>query len=450
MRKLLKIAAIVAAALVLLIVAAAVIAPMVIQPNDYKDEIAELVRERTGRELTFKGDIDVSVFPWLGLELGGLALSNAQGFEDRPMLELDGMDIKVKLIPLLSKDVVVRAVRIDGLKAYLGKDAEGRTNWADLVQAADATGTESAPKKITETDTSQDGGFGIQSLAVGEVLVDDADLVWDDRQLGQYYHLSGLELGTGAVSLGRPFDFHLASRFESKAPAMTGSITLATHDEPDADYTRHTLKGTRLELDVTGPDLPGGRLDLLMTSDILVDLDQRLIHLQQLVLDALGLRLSGDVRLSGFDATPRFDVALASDEFDPRAVMAGLGMTAPETTDPKALSRAKLGLTLSATQTSADVRKLDLTLDDTHLAGTAKAKDFGKPDVAFDMTMDAIDVDRYLPPASEESPQTTDKAPSSGDDATTSDDRSGGLPKTRFGPWSWTAPSTPGASRSRA
>ena len=430
MRKLLKIAAIVTAALVLLIVAAAVIAPMVIQPNDYKDDIADLVRERTGRELTFKGDIGVSVFPWLGLELGGLALSNAQGFEERPMVELDGVDIKVKLIPLLSKDVVVRAVLIDGLKAYLGKDAQGRTNWADLVEAAEqAEATKAEPEPAKQIG---EGGFAIESLAVGEVLVDGAELIWDDRQLNQYYRLSGLELGTGHVSLGQPFDFHLASSFESRAPAMQGDISLTTHDEPAANYTRHMLKDTRLELHVTGADLPGGKLDLTMSSDTLVDLDARVIHLQKLVLDALELHLAGDVRLSGFDATPRFDVNLASDEFNPRQVMAALGAAAPETTDPKALTRAKLGLSVTATPADAEIRKLDLAMDDTRITGTAKAKDFNSPghgpDLAFDVTLDAIDVDRYLPPSSD-----TDEAsaPAASQDETKggAEASDGGLPK---------------------
>ncbi len=433
MRKLLKIAAIVVTALILLIVAAAIIAPMVVQPNDYKDDIADLVRERTGRELTFKGDIDVSVFPWLGLELGGLALSNARGFEDRPMLELDGMDIKVKLIPLLSKDIVIKAVRLDGLKAYLGKDAKGRTNWADLIQAAGAaekTG-ESKPEAEPATQTDE-GGFAIESLAVGEILVDNAELVWDDRQLNQYYRLNGLELGTGQVSLGQPFDFHLTSSFESRAPAMQGDISLTTHDEPAADYTRHMLKGTRLELHVTGADLPGGKLDLTMSTDTLVDLDTRVIHLQNLVLDALELHLAGDVRLSGFDATPRFEVTLASDEFNPRQVMAALGAAAPETTDPKALTKAKLDLSVTATPADAEVRKLQLKLDDTTITGSAKAKEFKKPDLAFDVTLDAIDVDRYLPPTSDKDEAKAAPAPAGTNEAgkdKTGKDEAGGLPK---------------------
>ena len=72
----------------MLIVAAAIIIPLVVDPNDYKDEIVSKVKETTGRDLKIQGDIGLSVFPWLGLELGALELSNAKGFGDAPFADV--------------------------------------------------------------------------------------------------------------------------------------------------------------------------------------------------------------------------------------------------------------------------------------------------------------------------------------------------------------------------
>ena len=47
-----------------------------VHPNDYKDRIARAVKESTGRELTLAGDIKLSVFPWIALELGPAQLGN--------------------------------------------------------------------------------------------------------------------------------------------------------------------------------------------------------------------------------------------------------------------------------------------------------------------------------------------------------------------------------------
>ncbi|MFW5911091.1 MAG: AsmA family protein, partial [Thiohalospira sp.] len=60
MRKLLRYLLVGVAALVALLIAAAVILPLVIDPDDYRDEIEAAVNEATGRELAIEGSIGLS------------------------------------------------------------------------------------------------------------------------------------------------------------------------------------------------------------------------------------------------------------------------------------------------------------------------------------------------------------------------------------------------------
>ena len=66
--------------------------PFIIDPNDYKQEISDQVEQFSGRKLTLEGDIGLSVFPWIALELGPLSLSNAKGL--KPMLLQKLMPLK--------------------------------------------------------------------------------------------------------------------------------------------------------------------------------------------------------------------------------------------------------------------------------------------------------------------------------------------------------------------
>ncbi|MDO9630409.1 MAG: AsmA family protein, partial [Humidesulfovibrio sp.] len=61
---------------VTLFVVAAVLLAVMVDPNKYKGDITRLVKERTGRELVFEGDVKLSFFPRLGVETGGVSLSN--------------------------------------------------------------------------------------------------------------------------------------------------------------------------------------------------------------------------------------------------------------------------------------------------------------------------------------------------------------------------------------
>ena len=107
-----------------------------IDPNDYKNEITSKVQDATGRHLTISGDINFSLFPWLGLSLGETTLSNAEGFGNRPFASVNQVDIKVKLFPLLlQQQIEMQKVRLHGLQANLAKDKTGHNNWDDLTTA---------------------------------------------------------------------------------------------------------------------------------------------------------------------------------------------------------------------------------------------------------------------------------------------------------------------------
>ena len=68
------------AALILLLLIVVISLPFIIDPNQYKGQIISQVKKETGRELAIPGDIKLSLFPWLGVQLGEVSLGNAAGF----------------------------------------------------------------------------------------------------------------------------------------------------------------------------------------------------------------------------------------------------------------------------------------------------------------------------------------------------------------------------------
>ena len=61
--------------IILIIVIAVVGFAVVFNPNDYKEDIITLVKEKTGRELSVPGDIALSLFPWIGIDLGKIEIT---------------------------------------------------------------------------------------------------------------------------------------------------------------------------------------------------------------------------------------------------------------------------------------------------------------------------------------------------------------------------------------
>jgi AsmA protein len=108
MGRTLKIIAILVGALVALLIAAAIVFALVFDPNDYKDKISAGVKEATGRDLVIEGELELSLFPWLAIEIGRTELGNAPGFDDTPFASFDSARLSVQVLPvLLRREIVV-------------------------------------------------------------------------------------------------------------------------------------------------------------------------------------------------------------------------------------------------------------------------------------------------------------------------------------------------------
>ena len=87
--------------IVVLLAAVLLAVRLSVDPNNYKGNIAAVVKKSTGRELQLPGDIKLSVFPWVALEVGPARLGNPPGFGDEPFVAFAHATVRVKLLPLL-------------------------------------------------------------------------------------------------------------------------------------------------------------------------------------------------------------------------------------------------------------------------------------------------------------------------------------------------------------
>ncbi len=395
MTKILKLTGALVALLAGLVLIAAIVLPLVIDPNDYKEEIAAEVARQTGRTLNIEGDMALSVFPWLGLDIGPAQLSNAAGFEDPYMARMETVQVRVKLLPLLKKQLEVDTVRLNGLVLNLARDKDGRSNWADLAG-------EPAAEEKAKTDAAAaggKGGNGLAGLAIGGIEVADARLTWDDRAAATRYEITDLAFTTGAIEPDQAFDLDLNFQVSAAQPAIEGRFHLKGNVLLAAGLRAVEVKGASIDLDAAGDGVPGKHITLVLASDMLVDLDAQTLALPNLVLETLGLRISGTVAGTGITAAdPQFSGALAVAPFEPRAVIDKLGLAPVTTRDPVVLAQATAALDWTASLQHFAASNLKLSLDDTRIDGSARVDSFAAPAIRFALKVDGIDLDRYLPP----------------------------------------------------
>lgn len=391
MKTFFKAIGIIVAVVVVVVIGAAVALPMLIDPEDVKKEVTAKVREETGRELKIVGDVGFTVFPWLGLETGRVEFGNPPGFQSPLFAATEKVGIRVKLMPLLERKLEMDTVIVHGLTLNLERNAGGKTNWADLA----ARGETAKESSAGGADTP------LAAFAIGGLDIRDGTLSWRDAKAGQQYVVRRLSLQTGGLAPGKPVEAKLGFDVESDRPKMSGRVEGGGKILADADTRVVRADGLSLTANLIGDTLPGGKAEVTLSADAVADGKKQTLKIQNMKLAAMDLNVSGDLDAKAGDKGASFKGTLAVSEFSPRNLLKALGQPPVETADAGVLSSASFTATVSGTENSLALKPMKIKLDDSNLDGEVSVRNFSKPAVGFQMALDQIDADRYLPPPKE-------------------------------------------------
>ena len=218
MRKPFRILLAVIAALLGILIAGAAIFAARFDPNDYKPLLVRLVQEKKQRTLTIPGDIRLSFFPRLGIVLGKASLSEHGGGGE--FASLDGAQVSLALLPLLSRRYVVDRVHVDGLRAAIVRYKDGTTNIDDLL----SSGTQQAGQPHTP---SAEAG-GPLRFDIDGVYLRNAQLSYEDRQANRRLALSHVSFDSGRIAANVPSTLELGADVQGSKPALAGKLRLKT------------------------------------------------------------------------------------------------------------------------------------------------------------------------------------------------------------------------------
>lgn len=216
-------------------------------PNSYKQKLADIVQQKYQRTLKIDGDIELSLFPRIGLSVQGLSLSDRNS-ED-PFASLESARFAVALWPLINNRLVVDHVAVTGFKAWIVRDEEGKLNFDDLLQAPPAgphlpvarSGVSLLPA-AQAAEAPQPAEPALESLPVPELIAkrsgSETDFQIDIAGLslkgGEIHYFSKrsnvigrllqLEVNTGRMTFGQPFDVAFKSRLSGDYPVADGVL----------------------------------------------------------------------------------------------------------------------------------------------------------------------------------------------------------------------------------
>ncbi|XXF08288.1 AsmA family protein [Pseudomonas sp. D2-3] len=393
--------------LLLIIVALGFALTHLFDPNDYKDEIRQLARDKVNLELTLNGDIGWSLFPWLGLELTDATLASAST-PDKPFANLRLLGLSVRVLPLLRKEVQMSDIRVDGLNLDLQRDENGHGNWEDVGRPAAKPGETSA-EQTAGNDASQPQGEPAQEsgsqpikLDIDSLIVNGARVDYRDAQKGQQFSAESIQLTTGAIREGAGVPIKLSAFFGSNQPVMRARTELQGELRFDRALKRYQLEDARLSGEASGEPFNGQTLTYAAQGQLLVDLAAQVAEWNGLKLSANQLRALGEVKVRDLQSEPKLSGGLSVAPVNLREFLASLGQKLPPMSDEKTLAQFELVTQLGGTANSLSLDELTLKLDDSTFTGKLAMADFAKQALRVQLKGDKLDLDRYLPPASKD------------------------------------------------
>lgn len=360
-----------------------------VNPNDYKDRIAAAVKQSTGRELKLPGDIHLSVFPWIALELGPASLGNPPGFGDQPFMTLQHVSVRIKVIPLLSKELEVSKVELDGLDLRLHKNAAGKGNWQ--MKAADPPNPASTPGA---------GGSSAQLKSIGGISVTHGRIAYDNDVIDNVALEAGSIVSKSDVPVTIQFDANRGIKGEQVA--FKGKFTAMA----DTDTGQYRVSG----LNFGGIVSTAGGQPMPYDMEIPVleaDLKRQTLGVAAFSLSLSSAKVTG--KLAGTQITDDLHLTgtITLEPLALRELAQRLGMDLPKTQDPKALSTLSMSTHFAYDARGAALDNLLVKLDDTQLKGSLEYTGGPGAGVNFDLGADKIDLDRYRPPEGSTPPPKT-------------------------------------------
>ncbi|CAB3844359.1 hypothetical protein LMG26788_01425 [Achromobacter pulmonis] len=242
--------------LVVLIVVAVVglaIFLLTFDPNAYKYKLEELVQERYHRTLTIDGEIQLSLFPRIGLSVLGVSLSEVNSPDT--FASIDSTRLAVAVWPLLSNSFVVDHVAISGFKARVVRNKDGQFNFSNLVGGtAPVVATPANPAEAlagaaqTAAQALSSGALppsrNNMQIDIAGLDLKDGEVLLQDQMSGMAVAVTKINANTGRVTFNQPFDVRLTARIEGGNPRIDANLTgqaLLTLDPSAKRYAAQKL-----------------------------------------------------------------------------------------------------------------------------------------------------------------------------------------------------------------
>ncbi|MBF0108519.1 MAG: AsmA family protein [Magnetococcales bacterium] len=274
--------------------------PSFLDSQFIKEQIARLIREKTGRPMVIEGNLTFSFFPNVEIHLGPSRFQAAEGTASGPEAAFESAILVVRGTGLLLGRLDVVELALEDLRITLERGADGITRWPDLGsivgktswgrlrELASGHGSDGEPDSDIRTALS-----GLAAISMGKLQVEGARIHWRDRHRDIDHLLENVSI------LSHPLDgggtgIEVSGNWKRSPIDAWGRVLLDYQVHEDGD----TLEMANVHLVVTSHSekIFLRESELRFTAGIDLDFGKRRVEAKDLELVLTGWFTDGSLR----------------------------------------------------------------------------------------------------------------------------------------------------------
>jgi AsmA protein len=349
MKKFIKYGVVSAVIFLFLLIATVMVLPIVIDVQKYIPEIEKKLSDVTGRPTTIGSNLGLSFFPSLNISFSDLKIDNPDGYLSDYLMKIESFEARIKLLPLLKKEVEISRFIIGGLEVNLEKRFDGKVNW-------DFSQEHSSAKSVTAADILPAGWSVPEWLSIGLFAVTDGTVIWADSTQHSEHKIDDLMLLLNNFTLNDRAVVEFKASIDGKSLIAEGEM---------GPFGQNPGYGT----------LP---VDLAVS-----------------FLDTFTGQLKGN--FINLMENPGYDLEIHLPPFSVKKLFASLELNFPvAVNNPANFQSVAIDITARGDQKKVSIEKGKIKIDDTLADISLEVNDFKSPLLEFALDIDRLDLDRYL------------------------------------------------------
>ncbi len=202
-----------------------VLLPKLIDTSDYRHGVAAWLSERLGRSVTV-GDLSFSVITGPKIILKNLSIADDPAFSNEPFMTAREVDVSVRLVPLLSGNVVIRGIVVKEPVVSIIEKSGALLNLATLSSGGNAKRSISILRtSIFNLDMAP---FTSRTVPPVEIDVKDADVTYSVRSADNtpedFIRIKDMDAQIDHIELAKNTD---AGRSAKPSIPLSGDVSIS-------------------------------------------------------------------------------------------------------------------------------------------------------------------------------------------------------------------------------